>query len=162
MKSAFLTRLYIFDICAALTYGSKCGQTEYLSAAGVCCAICAIGSVVLKDCHGDYSTTCKPCSKGTFMNVPSGFNSCFQCKVCENGLYISEDCTTMKDTVCEVLDGYYCMNYSDDKRHCLLVMKHSECKPGERIQTRGCRTLNSPVEETHPHTSQCAPSTSHL
>ncbi|XP_058245642.1 tumor necrosis factor receptor superfamily member 14-like isoform X3 [Hemibagrus wyckioides] len=146
MKSAFLTRLHILGICAALTFGSKCGQSEYLSAAEECCPMCAIGSVVLKDCHGDYSTTCKPCSKGTFMNEPNGLHACFQCKICENGLYISQNCTTIKDTVCGVLDGYYCMHYSDERRDCSLAIKHSKCKPGEQIKTPGTKSSDTVCE----------------
>ncbi|XP_058245665.1 tumor necrosis factor receptor superfamily member 14-like isoform X1 [Hemibagrus wyckioides] len=146
MKPAFLTCLYILSICAALTYGTKCGRSEYLSAAEECCPMCAIGSVVLKDCHGDYSTTCKPCSKGTFMNEPNGLHSCFQCKICENGLYISQECTTIKDTVCGVLDGYYCLRYSDDKRDCSLAIKHSQCQPGEQIKTPGTKSSDTVCE----------------
>ncbi|KAG7332618.1 hypothetical protein KOW79_004452 [Hemibagrus wyckioides] len=112
--------------------------------------MCAIGSVVLKDCHGDYSTTCKPCSKGTFMNEPNGLLTCFQCKICENGLYISQDCTTLEDTVCEVIDGYYCMSYSDDKRDCLHAIKHSKCKPGEQIKTPGTKTSDTVCEPCPP------------
>ncbi|XP_058245672.1 tumor necrosis factor receptor superfamily member 14-like isoform X3 [Hemibagrus wyckioides] len=146
MISTFLTRLYIFGTCAALTFGSKCGQSEYSSAAEECCPMCAIGSVVLKDCHGDYSTTCKPCSKGTFMNEPNGLLTCFQCKICENGFYISQDCTTLEDTVCGVLDGYYCMSYSDDKRDCLHAIKHSKCQPGEQIKTPGTKSSDTVCE----------------
>ncbi|XP_058245677.1 tumor necrosis factor receptor superfamily member 5-like isoform X2 [Hemibagrus wyckioides] len=62
------------------------------------------------------------------------------------GLYISQDCTTIKDTVCGVLDGYYCLRYSDDKRDCLLAMKHSKCQPGEQIKTPGTKTSDTVCE----------------
>ncbi|KAB5567270.1 hypothetical protein PHYPO_G00230860 [Pangasianodon hypophthalmus] len=145
MKSTFLTlRLFIFGVHAVLTYGARCGQSEYLSAAGECCPMCNIGSVVFKDCSGDYSTTCKPCSKGTFMNEPNGLPSCFPCKTCDTGLYILQDCTTIKNTVCEVLDGYYCMHYFEGE--CSHAMKHSKCKPGQQIKTPGTKASDTVCE----------------
>ncbi|XP_058245671.1 tumor necrosis factor receptor superfamily member 5-like isoform X2 [Hemibagrus wyckioides] len=137
MISTFLTRLYIFGTCAALTFGSKCGQSEYSSAAEECCPMCAIGSVVLKDCHGDYSTTCKPCSKGTFMNEPNGLLTCFQCKICENG-------TKSSDTVCEpCLSGFYspegvnCSKWTD-----CSVKNEIEEQEGTSIKDVQCKPRN--------------------
>ncbi|XP_047656284.1 tumor necrosis factor receptor superfamily member 14-like isoform X8 [Tachysurus fulvidraco] len=135
-------------ICATFTYGEKCGQSEYRSAADECCPMCAMGSVVMKDCDGDYSTTCKPCAKGTFMNEPNGLHTCFQCKICENGFYISQDCTTMQDTVCG--DGFYCIRYSDEKRDCSLAIKHTKCKPGEQIKTPGTKASDTVCESCSP------------
>lgn len=51
------------------------------------------------------------------------------------GFYILQECTTVKDTVCEVLDGYYCIQYSD--KECSLASKHSECEPGQQVKTPG-------------------------
>ncbi|XP_047656298.1 tumor necrosis factor receptor superfamily member 5-like isoform X2 [Tachysurus fulvidraco] len=150
MQSVFLTRLYIFGICAALTCGTKCRQNEYLSEAEECCHLCAKGSVVMKDCHGDYNTTCKPCSKGTFMIGPNGFHTCHRCKICVNGLFISQDCTTIKDTVCGVLDGYYCKHFADDRNDCFLAIKHSKCKPGEQINTPGTKASDTICEPCSP------------
>ncbi|KAF7695514.1 hypothetical protein HF521_007237 [Silurus meridionalis] len=124
MKSTSLTLLfYTIGVYARNTFGASCRHGEYLSKAEECCPMCNIGLVVLRDCTGDYSTTCAPCTKGTFMNVPNGVNSCFQCKTCDRGLYILQNCSTIKDTVCEVLDGYYCVQHSDGE--CSLAMKHS-------------------------------------
>ncbi|XP_047656304.1 tumor necrosis factor receptor superfamily member 14-like isoform X2 [Tachysurus fulvidraco] len=150
MQSVFLTLLYIFGICAALTCGTKCRQNEYLSEAEECCPLCAKGSVVMKDCHGDYNTTCKPCSKGTFMIGPNGFHNCHRCKICVNGLFISQDCTTIKDTVCGVLDGYYCKHFADDRNDCFLAIKHSKCKPGEQINTPGTKASDTVCEPCSP------------
>ncbi|XP_053536348.1 tumor necrosis factor receptor superfamily member 14 [Ictalurus punctatus] len=149
MKSTVLTlRLYIFGVYAVLTYGAKCGPSEYLSAAGECCPMCNIGSVVLRDCTGDYSTSCKPCSKGMFMNEPNGLNKCFSCKSCDTGLYVLQECTTIKDTVCEVLDGYYCIQKSG--RECSLASKHSECEPGQQVKTPGTKASDTVCEPCPP------------
>uniref|UniRef100_A0A673MH95 Tumor necrosis factor receptor superfamily member 16-like n=1 Tax=Sinocyclocheilus rhinocerous TaxID=307959 RepID=A0A673MH95_9TELE len=81
---------------------------DYKSTVGECCPMCNIGSVVYHDCTGDFSTTCIPCSPGTFMSEPNGLYQCFPCRQCaeSQGLYIQSKCTTVRDTVCDVLDGY--------------------------------------------------------
>uniref|UniRef100_A0A673MMG9 Tumor necrosis factor receptor superfamily member 16-like n=1 Tax=Sinocyclocheilus rhinocerous TaxID=307959 RepID=A0A673MMG9_9TELE len=84
------------------------GPSDYKSTVGECCPMCNIGSVVYHDCTGDFSTTCIPCSPGTFMSEPNGLYQCFPCRQCaeSQGLYIQSKCTTVRDTVCDVLDGY--------------------------------------------------------
>ncbi|KAI5610347.1 hypothetical protein C0J50_5170, partial [Silurus asotus] len=132
------------SVYAVKTFGALCRHGEYLSTDGECCPMCNIGLVVLRDCTGDYSTTCTPCTKGTFMNVPNRLYTCFQCKTCDRGLYTLQNCSTIKDTVWEVLDGYYCVQHSDGE--CSLAMKHSECKPGEQIKTPGTRVSDTVCE----------------
>ncbi|XP_062855160.1 tumor necrosis factor receptor superfamily member 14-like isoform X1 [Trichomycterus rosablanca] len=136
--------LHILGICAVLVYGNDCGQSEYLSSADECCPMCNIGLVVLRDCTGPYSTMCKPCSKGTYMNAPNGLNKCFPCKTCDKGLSASEQCSTIKDTVCDVLGGYYCKHYNG--KECIMALKHSKCEPGQQIKTPGTKTSDTVCE----------------
>ncbi|XP_046726734.1 tumor necrosis factor receptor superfamily member 14-like isoform X2 [Silurus meridionalis] len=145
MKSTSLTLLfYTIGVYALNTFGATCRHGEYLSKVGECCPMCNKGFVVLRDCIGDYSTICAPCTKGTFMNVRNRLYTCFLCKTCDRGLYILQNCSTIKDTVCEVLDGYYCVQHSDGE--CSLAMKHSECKPGEQIITPGNKSSDTVCE----------------
>ncbi|XP_060788280.1 tumor necrosis factor receptor superfamily member 14-like [Neoarius graeffei] len=145
MKSTFLTlRLYILGVSAVLVSGTSCRSSEYLSAAGECCSLCDRGFAVRKDCSGDYNTRCKPCLKGEFMNIPSGFHKCLPCKTCDAGLSILQACTTVMNTVCEVLDGYYCLRYLDGE--CCLAVKHSGCKPGQQIKTLGTKDSDTVCE----------------
>jgi len=51
------------------------------------------------------------------------------------GLDIQSKCTKIRDTICEVLDGYYCIDYSNSQ--CSHAIKHSVCKPGQEIKTPG-------------------------
>ncbi|KAF5906263.1 tumor necrosis factor receptor superfamily member 5-like isoform X3, partial [Clarias magur] len=146
MKATSLTlRLYIFGVYSVLTYG-QCGPSEYFSRAGECCPMCNIGSVVYKDCSGDYSTSCKPCSTGTFMNRPNGLHTCLQCKVCDSGqgLTIRQSCTTMQDTICEILDGYYCLDPQNEE--CIHAEEHSKCTPGHYVKTPGTKKSNTVCE----------------
>lgn len=137
----------IFHISGILTlfqFGNTCGPSEYRSEGGECCPMCNIGSVVYKDCSGDYSTTCIPCSQGTFMNEPNGLYKCFACTKCSEsqGLYIQSKCTTIEDTTCDVLDGYYCREYSNSQQ-CHLAQKHSVCKPGQETKTQGTKNIDT-------------------
>lgn len=145
MKSTFLIhQVYIFGIRFILTYG--CSQSEYQSANGDCCPMCNIGMVVLRDCFGDYSTTCKPCSGGTFMDHPNGLKQCFPCKSCDSqqGLYVLNSCSTMRDTQCEVLVGFYCKEYRGSE--CRSALKHRQCEPGEAIKTPGNKASDTVCE----------------
>ncbi|XP_017578844.2 tumor necrosis factor receptor superfamily member 14-like isoform X1 [Pygocentrus nattereri] len=161
MKSVFLVvSLSICGLQIILSYG--CGPSEYRSRAGECCPMCSIGiyglyhiigsrKVVYRECDGDSSTTCIPCHSGTFMNQPNGFFKCFQCKICdkEQGLYNLHTCTQERNTVCGVLDGYYCKD-RDENKGCTFPLKHRQCEPGEGIKVPGTKDGDTECEEC-PH-----------
>uniref|UniRef100_A0A8C1PCE2 TNFR-Cys domain-containing protein n=1 Tax=Cyprinus carpio TaxID=7962 RepID=A0A8C1PCE2_CYPCA len=130
-------------LCTLFPFGKSCGPSEYKSAAGECCPMCNIGSIVLRDCSGDLSTTCKPCTPGTFISEPNGLPKCFTCRNCveSQGLYIQRKCTTIQDTICAVLDGYYCIDFSN--LQCSHAQKHSVCKPGQETKTPGTKTSDT-------------------
>ncbi|XP_076857397.1 uncharacterized protein LOC143511705 [Brachyhypopomus gauderio] len=148
--SDFVRLLHVLGVYAALAYGHKCGQSEYESASGECCPMCNIGSVVLRDCKGDSSTTCIPCSPATYMNKPNGLQKCFPCKICDHGqgLSVSKVCTTIENTVCGVLDGFYCRDYTVDE--CTFALKHKKCQPGQEGKVQGT-TISDTVCEACPH-----------
>ncbi|ROL46077.1 Tumor necrosis factor receptor superfamily member 5 [Anabarilius grahami] len=114
--------------CRFAVKHSECDPGHYIRQAG---------TMVLYDCTGDSSTTCKPCILGTFMSEPSGLHKCFPCNQCDEnqGLYIQSKCTTIRDTICDVLDGYHCTEYSN--LQCLRAVKHSVCRPGQKTKTLG-------------------------
>ncbi|CAM4717133.1 unnamed protein product [Leuciscus chuanchicus] len=101
------------------------------------------GSVVRSDCKDDLSTTCQPCAPGTFMSEPNGLHKCFICRNCaqNQGIYIQSKCTTIKDTVCDVLDGYHCVEYSNSQ--CRHALKHSVCEPGQETKTPGTKNSDT-------------------
>ncbi|XP_058646978.1 tumor necrosis factor receptor superfamily member 14-like, partial [Onychostoma macrolepis] len=106
------------------------------------------GSVVRSDCSGDLSTM-QTLPPQTFMSEPNSLHKCFTCRNCveSQGLYIQSKCTTIKDTFCDVLDGYYCIDYSNSQ--CRHAQKHSVCKPGQEtkrplfLNTSGTKTLET-------------------
>ncbi|KAK2898507.1 hypothetical protein Q8A67_009925 [Cirrhinus molitorella] len=126
-----------------LSVGSACGPSEYKSAYGECCPVCNIGSVVYRDCSEFMSTTCKPCTPGTFMSKPNGLHQCFTCKHCaeSQGLYVQSACTTISDAICDVLDGYHCIDYANSQ--CRHAEKHSVCRPGQETKTPGTKSSDT-------------------
>ncbi|XP_050972466.1 tumor necrosis factor receptor superfamily member 14-like [Labeo rohita] len=133
-----------------LSVGSTCGPYEYKSAIGECCPMCNIGSVVRSDCSGDVSTTCKPCPSGTFMSQPNGLYQCFTCKHCDKsqGLYIQSKCTTITDTICDVLDGYHCIDFLNSQ--CRHAEKHRVCRPGKETKTPGTKVSDTVCVDCPP------------
>ncbi|KAM7411056.1 hypothetical protein PAMA_021168 [Pampus argenteus] len=70
------------------------------------------------------------------MNEPTGRTLCFTCANCDagSGLKINRSCTTTSDTVCEPLDGFYCINSIEDG---CVAQKHTSCQPGQYISQKG-------------------------
>lgn len=58
-----------------------------------------------------------------------------KCALLGQGLYIQSKCSTIKNTICDVLDGYYCKDYSNSQ--CLHALKHSVCAPGQETKSPG-------------------------
>ncbi|XP_028439691.1 tumor necrosis factor receptor superfamily member 5-like isoform X2 [Perca flavescens] len=95
------------------------------------------GSRVRKHCTEFRSTSCLDCNEGTFMDRPTGLTECFVCSRCDSGsgLKIKRPCTTISDTVCEPLEGFYCRHAVED--NCVEAQKHSICQPGQYILQKG-------------------------
>ncbi|XP_048873848.1 tumor necrosis factor receptor superfamily member 14-like isoform X2 [Brienomyrus brachyistius] len=136
-----------FVFLSLMVAGKKCGPAEYESHDGECCPMCGIGMIVLRDCTSDSSTTCRPCVDQTYMDEPNGLKRCSQCKICDSGqgLHVLRKCTTITNTVCDVLDGFYCVAYSGDNE-CSYASEHKSCLPGQEIKTPGSKTRDVECE----------------
>ncbi|XP_059188990.1 tumor necrosis factor receptor superfamily member 14-like isoform X2 [Centropristis striata] len=117
-----------------------CGPNEYKTRDGECCPMCAEGTVVRRDCTALSGTRCRACgeSEPTYMNEPNGLDKCFSCSSCAQGqgLFAKQQCTATTNTVCDVINGYFCEVVKDDAG-CSLAKKHATCLAGEMIQTPG-------------------------
>ncbi|XP_044226879.1 tumor necrosis factor receptor superfamily member 14-like [Thunnus albacares] len=113
-----------------------CHPAEYLTAGG-CCPRCLAGSRVKTDCTEFRSTSCLPCTDGTYMNHPTGLKYCLTCGNCDSGsgLQIKTSCTSTSNTVCQPLEGFYCMDSTEDG--CMKALKHTSCQPGQYIRQKG-------------------------
>lgn len=71
-----------------------------------------------------------------FCTIAKLQKCCYMCScLLDQGLYIQSKCTTISDTICDVLDGYHCTHFSDSQ--CSRALKHSVCAPGQETKTPG-------------------------
>ncbi|XP_067873021.1 tumor necrosis factor receptor superfamily member 14-like isoform X2 [Heterodontus francisci] len=110
-----------------------CGTGKYYYD-GQCCWMCAPGTKVLKHCTELFGTTCVPCTGGEYTEHPNGLEKCLKCKACdpELGLQIKLECIYTRNTLCEIKEGYYCLDKS-----CQMGGKHKTCLPGEGVKEKG-------------------------
>ncbi|XP_049437745.1 tumor necrosis factor receptor superfamily member 14-like isoform X10 [Epinephelus fuscoguttatus] len=66
------------------------------------------------------------------------------CPMCHEGLFAKQQCTATRDTVCGVLEGYFCKLRDDTG--CSLAQKHTPCESGHRIKTPGTSTSDTECE----------------
>uniref|UniRef100_A0A3Q1JJ34 TNFR-Cys domain-containing protein n=1 Tax=Anabas testudineus TaxID=64144 RepID=A0A3Q1JJ34_ANATE len=116
-----------------------CHEAEYHTG-NECCPMCLPGSRVKTDCTEFISTSCVPCLEGTYMNQPTGRKQCFPCYT-RSGLKIKKSCTITSDAVCEPLEGFYCVEPSDNG--CGAAQKHRSCEPGQYISQKGTASTDS-------------------
>ncbi|XP_047425643.1 tumor necrosis factor receptor superfamily member 14-like [Mugil cephalus] len=118
--------------CQTLT----CRPEEYQTG-NECCPMCPPGNRVKIDCTEFRSTSCLPCINGTYMDKASGRTGCFSCTNCDagSGLKVKRSCTTTSDTVCEPLEGFFCIDLIKDQ--CEEAQKHKDCDPGQYIKEKG-------------------------
>uniref|UniRef100_A0A1A8S5G0 TNFR-Cys domain-containing protein n=1 Tax=Nothobranchius rachovii TaxID=451742 RepID=A0A1A8S5G0_9TELE len=131
IKAAVLVVLSILRV-----HSFPCHLTEYKTGDG-CCPMCPPGSRVKSDCTEDRSTSCLPCVAGTFMDKPTGQKMCFPCSVCDSGsgLKTKDSCSLASDTVCEPLEGFFCIDSTPGR--CSAAQTHSRCEPGDFISKAG-------------------------
>ncbi|XP_018545945.1 tumor necrosis factor receptor superfamily member 14 isoform X1 [Lates calcarifer] len=119
-----------------------CHPAEYQTG-NECCPMCPPGSCVKTNCTEFRSTSCLPCLEGTYMNQPTERTQCFPCTNCDagSGLKIKTSCTSTSDTVCEPLEGFYCMDVKD--KCCMAAQRHKHCEPGQYISKKGTASTDT-------------------
>nr|XP_014344204.1 PREDICTED: tumor necrosis factor receptor superfamily member 14-like isoform X4 [Latimeria chalumnae] len=146
IKFHIILMLWI-EICTLeMKVTASCGPGEYRSENGDCCPMCMIGSAVLRHCTPDSSTSCKPCTKGTYMDHPNGLSKCLACKVCDPalGLSVERECNYIENARCSCRKGYYCVESRNNG--CDVCWKRTICKAGEKIKMEGTETMNTVCE----------------
>ncbi|XP_038124955.1 tumor necrosis factor receptor superfamily member 14-like [Cyprinodon tularosa] len=62
-----------------------------------------------------------------------------------SGLRLKIKCSRSSDTVCEALEGYFCID--DIEGSCDAAEKHSSCKPGQYISKKGTSLSDTECSE---------------
>uniref|UniRef100_H3BI17 TNFR-Cys domain-containing protein n=1 Tax=Latimeria chalumnae TaxID=7897 RepID=H3BI17_LATCH len=123
--------------CKKMIYHPSCALGEYWSKNGNCCPLCPPGSRVYRHCTPESTTTCIPCTNGTYLAHPNKLLKCLRCDICDPdmGLSIDQECTYTKNTQCSCKKGYYCVGLRGNG--CGACRKHTICKPGEKVKVEG-------------------------
>uniref|UniRef100_A0A3Q0S2I5 TNFR-Cys domain-containing protein n=1 Tax=Amphilophus citrinellus TaxID=61819 RepID=A0A3Q0S2I5_AMPCI len=128
-----------------------CRPAEYLIGSE-CCPRCSAGTRVETHCNEYRSTSCLPCMDGTYTDKASGLEQCTPCTSCAagSGLKVKRSCTGTSDTVCEPLQGFYCIySVGDD---CETAQRHSSCGPGQYISNHGTASTDTECSDCSPGT----------
>ncbi|XP_061591559.1 tumor necrosis factor receptor superfamily member 14-like isoform X2 [Cololabis saira] len=113
----------------------RCHLTEYQTG-NECCPMCPAGNQVKTHCTEFRDTSCLPCEDGTFMDKLNGLKQCHQCINCDSGSGLKiTPCTPTSDTVCEPVEGFFCIDPGSPG--CTAAQKHKSCEPGQYIRERG-------------------------
>ncbi|KAM4570968.1 tumor necrosis factor receptor superfamily member 14-like isoform 1-T2 [Fundulus diaphanus] len=120
----------------------SCHKTEYKTG-NECCPMCPAGSRVKTDCTEFKSTSCQPCTAGTYMDSPNGLKRCNPCSTCDSGAGLKEKqgCTLYTDTVCEPMEGFFCRDPKPGG--CGVAQKHRSCEPGQFIRKMGTASTDT-------------------
>uniref|UniRef100_A0A8D2ZF35 TNFR-Cys domain-containing protein n=1 Tax=Scophthalmus maximus TaxID=52904 RepID=A0A8D2ZF35_SCOMX len=115
------------------------------------------GKRVKTDCTEYRSTSCLPCvNRTSFMTHSNGLRECFPCA--SSGLKINSLCTTTSDTVCEPLEGFYCIDRRGSR--CVEALRHKRCQPGQYIIHKGTALTDTECSDCSDGTFSNGTSTS--
>ncbi|XP_032903879.1 tumor necrosis factor receptor superfamily member 14-like isoform X1 [Amblyraja radiata] len=133
---------FILFLLCQLSQVTTCKINEY-DHNGVCCALCAAGTIVAKHCTGNTGTSCTSCPNGRYIGQANGLQRCFGCLVCyaDMGFKVKQKCTKTHNSKCGPTDGYYC------NKNCQRVNKHTSCPPGHGVKVKGTESTDSTCEE---------------
>ncbi|KAM9474711.1 tumor necrosis factor receptor superfamily member 5-like isoform 2-T3 [Clarias gariepinus] len=109
-------------------------KSEYENNGG-CCYLCEPGNHIYIHRTEFTSTKCVPCVDSTYIEDLNSLLICKTCTVCEAGLKVKYACTQTSDTVCEPLEGFYCVH--ENMGSCIYAVEHTKCKPGQYIKQKG-------------------------
>ncbi|KAM4563007.1 tumor necrosis factor receptor superfamily member 14-like isoform 2-T2 [Odontesthes bonariensis] len=117
-----------------------CRPSEY-ETGNKCCPLCPPGSRIKSECNELKSTSCFPCTDGTYMDKFNELKECVPCTTCDSGLKVKQSCAPTSDTVCGTMEGFFCVDPT--KSGCAEAQKHKSCDPGQYISSRGTASTDS-------------------
>ncbi|XP_028830219.1 tumor necrosis factor receptor superfamily, member a isoform X2 [Denticeps clupeoides] len=119
----------------------KCVENQQYEADGHCCLNCGAGTFVSKPCTLRLKQgTCSPCEQGkTYTEHPNGMDRCLQCTQCRMDQTVTQQCTSVRDTLCQCKDGSFCM----PDEACEVCKKCTKCKLEEEEVKKCTPTSNT-------------------
>ncbi|XP_038015673.1 tumor necrosis factor receptor superfamily member 8 isoform X1 [Motacilla alba alba] len=139
----------------SLTPPHSCGMREnwvYDETSQNCCYQCPSGYVKKTACPRDPAVDCMTCGPDQYLTKKFQKPQCDACVSCSKELDLVEKqpCSLTSNRVCECRPGLFCQLVVVDS--CSRCQRHSACKPGFGVKTRGTPTNDVTCEECPPGT----------
>ncbi|XP_034027790.1 tumor necrosis factor receptor superfamily member 14-like isoform X1 [Thalassophryne amazonica] len=82
------------------------------------------------------------------MDQMNSYKECTTCSICDtgHGLFVHQPCTSVSNTVCGVLNGYFCTRFTDNGG-CSLAFRHTVCAPGQQMKQAGTNRTDTVCED---------------
>ncbi|XP_070691866.1 tumor necrosis factor receptor superfamily member 6B-like [Pempheris klunzingeri] len=115
-------------------------HTDPVSGETLTCDKCPPGTHMAAHCTATTPTKCAPCSDDHFTEFWNYLSRCLYCSnFCFENQEVERECSPVSNRVCRCQEGFYLT--SD------FCMKHSQCKPGYGVQTKGTPERDTVCEE---------------
>ncbi|XP_069393293.1 tumor necrosis factor receptor superfamily member 6B-like [Paralichthys olivaceus] len=103
------------------------------------CTQCPPGTHMTARCTASTPTQCAPCRKEHFTKLWNHLSRCLYCdNFCTDNLEVETECSPVSNRVCRCKEGFY---WASD-----FCVQHSECEPGNGVQTKGTSQQNTVCE----------------
>ncbi|XP_022609196.1 tumor necrosis factor receptor superfamily member 6B-like [Seriola dumerili] len=94
------------------------------------CDKCPPGTHMTAQCTATTPTQCAPCKSHHFTELWNYLPRCLYCaNFCTENQEVETECSAVSNRVCRCKEGFY---WTND-----FCMRHSECEPGQGVQTKG-------------------------
>lgn len=104
------------------------------------CTKCPPGTHMVAHCTSSTPTKCVPCGENQFTELWNYLPRCLYCgNFCYDNQEVEKECSATSNRVCRCKEGFYS---SAD-----FCFRHSECKPGLGVQTKGMKHSALDLEE---------------
>ncbi|XP_029307821.1 tumor necrosis factor receptor superfamily member 6B-like [Cottoperca gobio] len=113
---------------------------DRFTGATLVCEKCPPGTRLAAYCTASTPTACVPCRSRSFTELWNYLPKCLYCNnFCTENQEVETECTATTNRVCRCTEGFY---LTAD-----FCRRHSECGPGNGVQTKGTSQMDTVCEQ---------------